>query len=143
MELEDESLIDLKKYPIHKCNSTREKLINSVRKDIDLLGCAVIKSFLTERAIKALTFEAEGVSDKAYRSYNRTNVYFTKDDPSLGKNDPRRKFFDRSNAFIPADNFNNNGPLRTIHNYPFFEVFIKECLKLKNIYVSKIYNSNQ
>lgn len=134
MELEAKSLIDLIKYPIHKSNSEREKLINSVRKDLDLLGCAVIKSFLTEKAIKALTLEADGVSDKAYRSYNRTNAYFTKDDPNLSKNDPRRKFFDRSNAFIAADNFNNNGPLRTIHNFPFFEEFIKECLNLKNIY---------
>ena len=46
MELEEESLIDLEKYPIHENNSKREKLITSVRKDLDLLGCAVIKSFL-------------------------------------------------------------------------------------------------
>ena len=134
MELEEESLIDLEKYPIHENNSKREKLITSVRKDLDLLGCAVIKSFLTEKAVRVLTLEADEVSDKAYRSYNRTNAYFTKDDPNLDKNDPRRKFFERSNAFIPADNFKNNGPLRTIHNYPFFDEFIKDCLNQKQIY---------
>ncbi len=52
----------------------------------------------------------------------------------MDKNDPRRKFFERSNAFIPADNFKNNGPLRTIHNYPFFDGFIKDCLNQKQIY---------
>ena len=134
MELEEESLIDLEKYPIHENNSKREKLITSVRKDLDLLGCAVIKSFLTEKAVRVLTLEADEVSDKAYRSYNRTNAYFTKDDPNLDKNDPRRKFFERSNAFIPADNFKNNGPLRTIHNYPFFDGFIQDCLNQKQIY---------
>ena len=134
MELEEESLIDLEKYPIHENNSKREKLITSVRKDFDLLGCAVIKSFLTEKAVRILTLEADEVSDKAYRSYNRTNAYFTKDDPNLDKNDPRRKFFERSNAFIPADNFKNNGPLRTIHNYPFFDGFIQDCLNQKQIY---------
>ena len=134
MELEEESLIDLEKYPIHENNIKREKLITSVRKDLDLLGCAVIKSFLTEKAVRVLTLEADEVSEKAYRSYNRTNAYFTKDDPNLDKNDPRRKFFERSNAFIPADNFKNNGPLRTIHNYPFFEGFIKDCLNQKQIY---------
>ena len=134
MGLEAKSLIDLIKYPIHKSNSEREQLINSVRKDLDLLGCAVIKSFLTEKAVRVLTLEADEVSDKAYRSYNRTNAYFTKDDPNLDKNDPRRKFFERSNAFIPADNFKNNGPLRTIHNYPFFDGFIQDCLNQKQIY---------
>ena len=134
MELEEESLIDLEKYPIHENNIKREKLITSVRKDLDLLGCAVIKSFLTEKAVRVLTLEADEVSDKAYRSYNRTNAYFTKDDPNLDKNDPRRKFFERSNAFIPADNFKNNGPLRTIHNYPFFDGFIQDCLNQKQIY---------
>jgi len=134
MELEEESLIDLEKYPIHENNIKREKLITSVRKDLDLLGCAVIKSFLTEKAVRVLTLEADEVSDKAYRSYNRTNAYFTKDDPNLDKNDPRRKFFERSNAFIPADSFKNNGPLRTIHNYPFFDEFIKDCLNQKQIY---------
>ena len=35
MELKEESLIDLTKYPIHENNSVREKLINTVRKELD------------------------------------------------------------------------------------------------------------
>ena len=35
MELEEESLIALKIYPIHENNSVREKLINTVRKELD------------------------------------------------------------------------------------------------------------
>ena len=35
MELKEECLIDLTKYPIHENNSVREKLINTVRKELD------------------------------------------------------------------------------------------------------------
>jgi len=79
-----------------------------------------------ERGLKA---EADGVSSKGHRSLNRTNPYFTKDDPELPTEDPRRAFFDRSNNFIAADNFSITGPLRTIHNFPAFDPFIQDCLE--------------
>ncbi len=53
---------------------------------------------------------------------------FTVEDPSLPEADPRRKFFDRSNAFIPADNFRPEGALRTIFDCEGFDTFIRECL---------------
>ena len=92
-------------------------------------GCAVVKQFLTPAGIDALVHEAERVADKGHRSFNRTNVYFTKDDPALGIDDPRRRFFDRSNAFVPADNFPAEGPLRTIHDSDGFDRFVQNCLQ--------------
>jgi len=73
--------------------------------------------------------EAEGVADQGHRSFSRTNAYFTADDPSLPTTDPRRRFFERSNAFIPADNFHSDGALRTVFDSDGFDEFIRECLQ--------------
>lgn len=127
-------LIDLDRYPIHRDGPTRDAVLGKVRADLARDGCAVLKGFLTDAGVAALRAEADGVSDKGHRSFNRTNVYFTKDDPSLPKDDPRRQFFDRSNAFIPADNFAKDGPLRQVHDFDGFDAFIGDCLQEKKFY---------
>ena len=109
-------------------------MLASVRRDLQNDGCAVLKNFLTKQGIEALVSEADSVSQQAHRSFNRTNVYFTKDDPTLLRNDPRRQFFDRSNSFIPADNFAPDGPLRQVHNFIGFETFIKEAMQEPHFY---------
>ena len=121
-------LIDLVRYPIHQDGPARAALVSQVQAELERDGCAVIRSFLTPMAIDALTAEAEGVAQKGHRSFNRTNAYFTRDDPTLTEDDPRRQFFDRSNTFIPADNFAKSGCLRAIHDSPGFDEFIQHCL---------------
>lgn len=127
-------LIDYTRYPINKDGAERAALLARIRADLDRDGCAVLKQFLTPQGIAALTTEAEGVNDKGHRSYNRTNVYFTKDDPALSPEDPRRQFFDRSNAFVPADNFAKDGALRTIHDSTGFDQFIQDSLEEDNFH---------
>jgi hypothetical protein len=134
MRYEPSNLIDYGRYPIDESGAARDALLKRVRSDLDRDGCAVIKQFLTPEGIAALTAEAESVADKGHRSFNRTNVYFTQDDPSLPAEDPRRQFFDRSNAFVPADNFPKTGPLRTIHDSRGFDRFIQDCLQEKDFY---------
>ncbi|MGI9393361.1 MAG: HalD/BesD family halogenase [Boseongicola sp.] len=127
-------LINIDRYPIDCPGPKLEACVNSVRAALEEDGCAVLQNFLSPVAIDALTAEADSVADHAHRSYNRTNAYFTKDDPNLPETDPRRKFFDRSNAFIPADNFLRDGPLRTIHDAPGFDHFIQSCLREKHFH---------
>lgn len=129
-----DDLIDRGRYPIHQDGPARDALLSKVRADLAQDGCAVIKGFLTPAGVAALAEEAEGVADKGHRSYNRTNAYFTADDPSLPEDDPRRQFFDRSNAFVPADNFATSGPLRTIHDSEGFDDFIRDCLQETRFY---------
>ena len=129
MSFVSSELIDYRRWPINRESGERNSLVEKVRSDLARDGCAVIKGFLTPQGITALTSEAEGVADKGHRSFNRTNVYFTKDDPDLPIDDPRRQFFDRSNAFIAADNFRQNGALRTIHDSQGFDRFIQDCLQ--------------
>lgn len=126
--------INLKTYPIGADGPERVALLETVRADLERDGCAVLKGFLTADGVAALTAEAESVSEQGYRSFNRTNAYFTKDDPDLPADHPKRQFFDRSNAFIPADNFSPDGALRQIHDFEGFDAFIQACLQEENFY---------
>lgn len=123
------ALINLEQYPIHKNGPGRDKILAKVRSDLAKDGCAVLKGFLTDLGIQALREEADNVAHNGHKSYSRTNVYFTKDDPKLPPDDPRRQFFERSNAFIPADNFAPTGPLRSVHDFDGFDRFIRDCLQ--------------
>lgn len=129
-----QDLINLDGYPIHADGQARATLIARVQQDLARDGCAVLKGFLSQQGIDAITAEADGVADRGHRSFNRTNVYFTADDPTLPEHDPRRRFFERSNSFIPADNFAASGALRTVHDFPAFDPFIKECLQQDAFY---------
>ncbi len=134
MTIDASELINLDRYPIHLAGPEREKLISSTRAKLASDGCAVLKGFLSAKGIADLQVEADSVSSKGHRSYNRTNPYFTKDDPSLSTDDPRRAFFERSNNFIAADNFKKTGPLRSVHNFHAFDPFIQDCLEQEKFY---------
>ncbi len=127
-------LIDYASYPIHRDGPQRDALLERVRADLARDGCAVIKRFLTPQGIAALTAEADSVAENGHRSFSRTNVYFTKDDPALPPDDPRRRFYDRSNSFVAADNFAKDGPLRTVHDSEGFDDFIRDCLQETRFY---------
>ncbi|MEM8595603.1 MAG: hypothetical protein AAGF76_03955 [Pseudomonadota bacterium] len=127
-------LIDLARYPIHRPGAARAAVVERVRESLARDGCAVLKGFLTEEGIAALTAEADSLADKAHKSFSRTNAYFTQDDPALADDDPRRQFFDRSNAFIPADNFAKGGPLRSIYDFEGFDAFIQDCVEEQNFF---------
>ena len=127
-------LINLERYPIHKIGAARDQIIADVQLQLAASGCAILKKFLTSKAIERITHEADSVAAFAHKSYNRTNAYFSADDPALDINDPRRRFFDRSNAFIPADHFDLKGPLRQVHDFPAFDPFIRDCLQQEAFY---------
>lgn len=122
-------LVDLGRYPIDRPDSTAYlRLIADVRRELDADGCAVLPGFVHQGGLAQLLAEAEVVAPRAHRSFNRTNAYFTRDDPRFGIGHPIRRFYDRSNAFVPADNFPRTGPLRRIYEYDGFLPFIRAAL---------------
>jgi len=127
-------LINLDRYPIDSTGEAYNETVLKVRTQLAKDGCAVLRHFLTEEGIAAASSEADSVSECGHQSRNRTNPYFTQDDPTLPKDDPRRQFFDRSNNFIPADNFETHGALRTVHNFPAFDPFIQDCLQQESFF---------
>lgn len=134
MDKSGANLINLAQYPINTHSRKRDTVLARVREALNRDGCAVLKGFLTKEGVDALTKEADSVAEMGHKSFNRTNAYFTKDDPALPADDPRRQFFDRSNAFIPADNFPKGGPLRSVHDCDGFDLFIQDCLQEENFH---------
>lgn len=127
MALQD--LVDLGRYPIDRPGSPAyARMIADLRRELEADGCAVLPGFVHEEGIPHLVAEADAVAPHAHRSFNRTNAYFSKDDSRLSPRHPVRQFFDRSNAFVPADNFPKAGPLRRIYEFQGFMPFIREAL---------------
>lgn len=125
-----EDLIDLKKHRIERIDTAEGKaLLDRVRGRLAAEGCAVLKGFIRKDKLAALVGEADRASVNAHRSCSRTNAYFSRDDESLPDAHPKRRFFDRSNAFIPADNFADDSGLRAIYRYPPLFEFLKAALE--------------
>jgi hypothetical protein len=89
----------------------------------------VLKSFFRPERIVDLVGECDRVEKFGHRNFTRTNPYFTADREDLPTSHPLRRFFDRSNAFVPADNFGADSILRKIFDWPAFSRFIKEVLQ--------------
>ncbi len=122
--------IDLARYPVDRPGSAAYRvLLAAVRAGLEADGCAVLKGFVRAARIADLVAEADRVSPAAHRSHNRTNVYFTADDPALPESHPARRFHDRSNAFVPADNFGPGSILRAIYQWPAFAPFVQAALQ--------------
>lgn len=122
-------IVDLGRYPIDRPGSPAyRRMIGDLQRDLDRDGCAVLPGFVHEEGLTRLVAEADSVAGQGHKSFSRTNAYFGKDDPTLPQGHPVRQFYDRSNAFIPADNFGADSPLRRIYEYPTFMPFIREAL---------------
>lgn len=122
-------VIDLDRYPIHVDGEARRQLVADVQKDVRSVGCAVIKQFVKSSAIVALVAEGDSIAHLGHRNFNRTNPYFTQLPPDLPDAHPLRRFYDRSNAFVPADNFGDDSIIRAMYEWPSFAPFIQEVLE--------------
>jgi len=134
MAVDVAQVVDLDRYPIHINNEVRSQLVSSVQRDIRSVGCAVIKQFVQPSAIPALVAEGDKVSHLGHRNFNRTNPYFTQLPPDLPDTHPLRRFYDRSNAFVPADNFGEDTIIRSLYEWPAFAPFIQEVLEEPSFY---------
>ncbi|MDH4280808.1 MAG: hypothetical protein OEZ14_02485 [Acidimicrobiia bacterium] len=127
--------IDYDVLPVDRPDSAAyAAAVDRVRAELAHDGCAVLHGVLTPTGLAAAVAEADDVAPTAHRSFNRTNPYFTIDDESLPADDPRRRFYDRSNAFVPADNLLPGGPLRGIYDEPGFDRFIQDCLQAESFH---------
>ena len=126
--------VDLIKYPIHEVGPARKALINESNLAIKDDGCVVLKGFIKQERISELVAECDRVESQGHRNFTRTNPYFLSDREDLPLTHPLRRFYDRSNAFVPADNFGSESILRAIFDWPAFSPFIKEVLGEENFF---------
>lgn len=122
--------IDTERYPVDRPDSDPFcAMMAEIHLKLADDGCAVLKGFLRKEALPELVGESDRAAPHAHNSRNRTNPYFTQDDDTLEQSHPRRRFYDRSNAFIPADNFGSDSALRAIYEWPDFFRFIRIALQ--------------
>ncbi len=127
--------IDLDRYPLRAPNSIEySQILSKIRADLIADGCAVLRGFIRNDRLRALVQEADSVAIKGHRSFSRTNAYFTQDTPTLPLDHPLRRFYDRSNSFVSADNFTKNSILRALYEWSYFPSFIQAVLGEKNFY---------
>ncbi|MFW8636211.1 HalD/BesD family halogenase [Cribrihabitans pelagius] len=123
------ALVDVGRYPLDRPGSRAyAQLIADLQRDLGASGCAVLPGFVHAGGVARLAEEAEAVAERAHRSFSRANPYFSQDDPRLPPDHPARQFHGRSNAFIPADSFGPDSPLRQIYEAPSFMPFIRTAL---------------
>ena len=126
--------VDLIKYPIHEVGPARKALIDESNLAIKDDGCVVLKGFVKQERISELVAECDRVESQGHRNFTRTNPYFLSDREDLPLTHPLRRFYDRSNAFVPADNFGSKSILRAIFDWPAFSPFVKEVLGEENFF---------
>jgi len=126
--------IDTDRYPVDKTGVVRDALVARLHRELDGDGCAVLKGFIRADRIGDLIAESDRVAVHGHRNFSRTNPYFTQDRPDLPASHPLRRFYDRSNAFVPADNFGPESILRAIFEWPAFGPFIQAGLGEKRFF---------
>jgi hypothetical protein len=121
-------LVDRTRYPLGEPGPALDACIVQARRALEADGCAVLKRFVRAAHLPALIAECDRVAPHAHRSFNRTNVYFTADRPDLPPHHPLRRFYERSNAFVPADHLGSDSLLRALYEWPAFAHFIQCAL---------------
>ena len=128
-------LVDTARYPVDDLNSAAgQALLRDTQTQLAEDGCAVLSGFVSDTQVPLLVAEADAQASHGHRSFNRTNVYFTQDDPTLPATHPIRQFYDRSNAFVPADNFGPDSLLRQLYEWSPFRTFIQQALQQDEFY---------
>ena len=126
--------LDTERYPIGHAGAARDALLQRLRAQLQSDGCAVLKGFVRPERLPELVRESDAVAQHGHRNFSRTNAYFTQDRPDRPPSHPLRRFYDRSNAFVPADHFADGSILRALYNWPAFGSFIQDALQEQQFY---------
>ena len=131
-----ETIIDLKKYPIQDLNSPPIKeLIKKCKTDLDQFSCATIPNFILPKSLKIMNTELEKQLEEVYMSKQSINAYlYSKDDPSLPKDHPKRMFMDRDNGYLNSDLFEKDSEMKFLYEQEELLKFVSSCLGISPIY---------
>ena len=94
------TIIDLEKYPIHNLDSpVIKELIQKCKLQLEKYSCSTIPNFILPKSLERMNSELEKQLDEVYMSNENINAYlYSKDDPSLPADHPKRNFMKRYNA---------------------------------------------
>lgn len=127
--------IDLQAWPIDKPESPEYVArLSEVRSALRDRGCAQIDGFIRPDYREQLDAEVNGIAPKAHFSTSEINPYFTKDDPTLPENHPRRRYSTNTNGFVAMDWLPDDGIALSLYRDPNFQRFITDALEEEKLY---------
>ena len=130
------TIVDLEKYPIQDLNSPKIKeIIKKCKADLDQFSCSTIPNFILPKSLKIMNTELEKQVAEVYMSKQSINAYlYSKDDPSLPKNHPKRIFMDRDNGYLNSDLFSKDSEMKFLYEQDELLKFVSACLGISPIY---------
>ena len=130
------TIVNLEKYPIQDLRSQKIKvLISKCKDELDQFSCSTIPNFILPQSLEVMNEELKNKIDKVYMSNKSINSYlYSKDDPSLPKNHPKRIFMERDNGYLNSDLFEKNSEMKFLYEQEELLRFISACLDVSPIY---------
>ncbi len=130
------NIVDLEKYPINDLKSPKIKnLVQKCREDLDQYSCATIPNFILPQSLNIMNQELEKQLDEVYMSKESINAYlYSKDDPALPKDHPKRIFMKRFNGYLNSDCFSKDSEMKFLYETEELLRFVSLCLGVSPIY---------
>ena len=130
-----ENIINLNEYPINQTNSDEyKKLIEKNKKLLDQDGCCVLPNFIKTQSLSKMKEEVERNLNKIHWTKDSHNPYFTKDDPELSKDHPKRIFTFRESGYLNSDDLEANSDLDTLYESDEMLKFVSDSLGVYPLY---------
>ena len=130
------TIVNLEKYPIQNLNSPLIKdLIKKCKNDLDHYSCSTIPKFILPKSLKIMNIELEKQISEVYMSKKSINAYlYSKDDPSLSPEHPKRIFMKRNNGYLNSNLFKKNSEMKFLYEQEELLKFVSACLGISPIY---------
>ena len=130
-----ENIINLNEYPINQTNSDEyKKLIDKNKKLLDQDGCCVLPNFIKTQSLFKMKEEVERNLNKIHWTKDSHNPYFTKDDPELSKDHPKRIFTFRESGYLNSDDLETDSDLDTLYESDEMLKFVSDSLGVYPLY---------
>jgi len=135
--LDCREIINHAQYPVDEADApARTAVIEQVRRDLAVDGCAVIRNFFSSKGLTALLAEANERKPQTYYSARKAcNVYLNDGDPAFPADHPRNIFIPRTNGFITADLFGEETASSRLYHWKPLKQFLGECLDKQQLYL--------
>ena len=130
------NVVNLNKYPIGDLDSPKiKRIIENCRTELKRDSCSVIPNFILPNSLDVMRKELEQQLDEVYMSKESVNAYlYSKDDPTLPKDHPKRIFMKRFNGYLNSDCFLENSEIKFLYKSEELLKFISACLGISPIY---------
>ena len=130
------NVVNLNKYPIGDLDSPKiKRIIENCRTELERDSCSVIPNFILPNSLDVMRKELEQQLDEVYMSKESVNAYlYSKDDPTLPKDHPKRIFMKRFNGYLNSDCFLENSEIKFLYKSEELLKFISACLAISPIY---------